>query len=64
MIFAGRSELQIIAWTSLMQPFLYPEWLIDEFQEGELNLEVVYVAPDQDSDDDGDVMIETQNGFL
>ncbi|VDM98104.1 unnamed protein product [Thelazia callipaeda] len=33
-------------------------------QEGELHLEVVYVAPDQDSDDDGDVMIETQNGYL
>ncbi|KAL3998050.1 Golgi-associated PDZ and coiled-coil motif-containing protein [Acanthocheilonema viteae] len=33
-------------------------------QEGELNLKVVYVAPDQDSDDDGDVMIETQGGFV
>ncbi|CAG9530066.1 unnamed protein product [Cercopithifilaria johnstoni] len=32
-------------------------------QEGELNLNVVYVAPDQDSDDDGDVVIETQGGF-
>ncbi|MCP9261167.1 Golgi-associated PDZ and coiled-coil motif-containing protein [Dirofilaria immitis] len=33
-------------------------------QEGELNLKVVYVAPDQDSDDDGDVMAETQGGFV
>ncbi|VDK68841.1 unnamed protein product [Litomosoides sigmodontis] len=33
-------------------------------QEGELNLKVVYVAPDQDSDDDGNVMIETQEGFV
>lgn len=33
-------------------------------QEGELNLKVVYVAPDQDSDDDGDVMVETQGGFV
>uniref|UniRef100_A0A915PUA9 Golgi-associated PDZ and coiled-coil motif-containing protein n=1 Tax=Setaria digitata TaxID=48799 RepID=A0A915PUA9_9BILA len=33
-------------------------------QEGELNLEVVYVTPDQDSDDDGDVMVEAQNGYV
>lgn len=34
------------------------------FQEGELNLKVVYVAPDQDSDDDGDVMVETHGGLV
>ncbi|CAI4227690.1 unnamed protein product [Auanema sp. JU1783] len=33
-------------------------------QQGDLNLEVVYVAPDEDSDDDGTVMIADSSGCL
>lgn len=31
-------------------------------KDGELNLEVVFVAPDEDSDDDAEVLVETNDG--
>ncbi len=34
----------------------------DKLKQGDLNLEVVFVAPDKDSDDDGDVVAELPDG--